>query len=109
MGKAILYAGILWAALGCSTKSMEGHLFAFRYGKDIRADIRQAQAECEENVFRRLGEKKYLIREGERVVMLDTEKFAEERIINRELVERIEREATEKLQKTRGKEGFRRI
>lgn len=105
MGKYILYAGILWAALGCGAKPAEGHLFAFRSGQDARTEIREMQAGVpEERIYKRLGEKKYLVLEGEGVVMLDTECLAAERIISRGLVERVEQEAAKRLHET-GKTG----
>lgn len=52
-------------------------------------------------VYKRLGNKKYLIRNGEQIVMLDMEDLAEREVINWELVERIEKDATENLRKMR--------
>lgn len=108
MGKYILYAGILSAALGCGAKAAEGHLFSFGCGKDIRAESRERQTAVQEDaIYKRLGEKKYLVWDGARVVMLDMECFTEGQTACRELVERIEAEATEILRKTEGNRSFK--
>ena len=102
MGKYILYAGILSAALDYGANAAEGHLFSFIEGKDMRAENgERLAAVCGEKVYKRLGNKKYLIRNGEQIVMLDMEDLAEREVINWELVERIEKDATENLQKMR--------
>lgn len=106
MGKYIIYAGILLAALGCGPKTQEGHLFSFRCGKAMQEESGERLAELDkDSIYQKLGEKKYLIRRGEQIIMLDLERFGERQIISRALVERIEREATEnfrKMQKNRG-------
>lgn len=100
MGKYILYAGILSAALGYGADMAEGHLFSFIEGKDIRAENGERFAAVRgEKVYKRLGDKKYLMQNGEKVVMLDMDDLAEGQIISRELVERIEKDATENLRK----------
>ena len=102
MGKYILYAGILSAALDYGANAAEGHLFSFIEGKDMRAENgERLAAVCGEKVYKRLGNKKYLIRNGEQIVMLDMEDLAEREVINWELVERIEKDATENLRKMR--------
>lgn len=101
MEKYILYVGILSAMLGYGAKAAEGHLFSFGGGQDIRAESREGQAAAQEGkVYKRLGEKKYLVWDGVRVTMLDMECFAEGQAACWELVERIEKEATEILRKT---------
>lgn len=100
MGKYILYAGILSAAFGYGADMAEGHLFSFIEGKDIRAENGERFAAVRgEKVYKRLGDKKYLVRNGKDVVMLDMDDLAEEQVISRELVERIEKDATENLRK----------
>lgn len=100
MGKYLLYAGILLATLGVGGGTSEGHLFEYHRKGDLWAEIGRQQGEDWEGmVCKRLGEKKYLIRRGERVVMLDTEFMAMERVVSRDLIERIELEATKNLWK----------
>lgn len=100
MGKYLLYAGILMAALGVGGETTEGHLFEYHRKGGLRAEIgRQYGEDWEGVVYKRLGEKKYLIRQGGCVVMLDTECLATERVVSRELIERIELEATKNLWK----------
>lgn len=100
MGKYLLYAGILLAALGVGGETAEGHLFEYHRKGDLWAENGRQQGEDWEGmVCKRLGEKKYLIRRGERVVMLDTECLAMEWVVSRDLIERIELEATKNLRK----------
>ena len=103
MEKYLLCAGILWTALGLGGGAPGGHLYGFHAGRGARAEIRTAQEALQEaRVYKRLGPGKYLLEEGGRVVMLDTEQRAGERILCRELVERIEQEATDCLRKRAG-------
>ena len=100
MGKYILYAGILSAALDYGANAAEGHLFSFIEGKDMRAENRVRFAAVHgERVYKRLGDKKYLVQNGGNAVMLDMDDWAEGQVISRELVERIEKDATENLRK----------
>ncbi len=100
MGKYILYAGILSAAFGFEAKIAEGHLFSFIEGKDMLAENGERFAAVRgEQVYKRLGDKKYLVQNGEQVVMLDMDDLAEGQMVSRELVERIEKDATENLRK----------
>lgn len=92
------YAGILCVAFSCLGKEAVEQLYKLETRERLRAEIREMQAASrQEEICKRLGEKKYLIRQGVRVVMVDMEIGAGERIISRELVRRIEQEATDCL------------
>ncbi len=107
MGKYIVYAGILSAAIGYGADTAEGHLFSYMEKKDIRAENGERfAAVCGEKVYKKLGDKKYLVRNGEQVVMLDMDDLAEGQVISWELVERIEKDATENLRKMQENRGF---
>lgn len=56
MGKYILYAGILSAALDYGANAAEGHLFSFIEGKDMRAENgERLAAVCGERFIRGLA------------------------------------------------------